>query len=89
MEKKITVIYNRKITTPATPQDIISGVTDEFEEYGEILDINVSDPLKVIGAGRDGNQSYQATITIAVDQDDFGELEKFANRTEWEKPRLV
>ncbi len=43
-----------------------------------------SDPLKVIGAGRDGKEKYELTIVISASQKELGGLSILAGKNHWE-----
>jgi hypothetical protein len=86
LDEKRTISYWKKIATVDSPDKIEQTVKAEFEPYGSEIDVAVSKPQKVIAAGTDGKQSYQVDVSIKVEQRDFAEVEKYANKAGWKKP---
>jgi len=79
--------YSRVFTTADSPEEIKSGVYDQFGNFGTIEEFTCSEPLKHDRTVKQGNDTYELSLIIEVDQKHFGEFERFAYLVGWEKQK--
>ncbi|MDP4221255.1 MAG: hypothetical protein Q8896_12540 [Bacteroidota bacterium] len=79
--------YSTLIATNSPTDELKAATRRQFEKFGNVIDINCSEPLVDFGSQEPDRTTYAVSVVVEVEQPSFGSFENFAYLAGWGKDK--